>query len=50
MIVIGGDVAGFGVAMGNAIDECKEVSDHICGINEEDGVACFIEEFVLGVK
>lgn len=41
---------GIGVAMGNSISECKEVSNYVCGTNEEDGVAHFIEEFVLGEK
>jgi hypothetical protein len=30
---------GISVAMGNALDEVKGVSDHICGPNNEDGVA-----------
>lgn len=38
---------GFGVAMGNAIDELKEVADYVTLTNEEDGVAYAINEFVL---
>ena len=38
---------GVGVAMGNAIKECKEVSDYICKTNDEDGVANFINEFLF---
>ena len=41
---------GCGVAMENAISECKEVSNYICKSNEEDGVAHFIEENILGGK
>ena len=39
--------AGYGVAMDNAIDEVKEVADYICGPNTEDGVAEFIEKYIL---
>ena len=38
---------GVGVAMGNAIDEVKAVADYICDTNENDGVAKWIEEYVL---
>ena len=38
---------GIGVAMQNALDECKKVSNYICKSNDEDGVAHFIEEFIL---
>ena len=36
---------GFGVAMGNAIDEVKAVADEITATNEEDGVAQVIEKY-----
>ena len=36
--------AGIGVAMGGALDEVKAVADYVCGENEDDGVACWIEE------
>ena len=35
---------GAGVAVSNAIDEAKAVADYICGPNDEDGVAKWIEE------
>ncbi|HHT62691.1 MAG: Cof-type HAD-IIB family hydrolase [Bacillota bacterium] len=39
--------AGFGVAMGNAREELKQVADYVTGYNYEDGVAAAIEKFVL---
>ncbi len=39
---------GVGVAMGNAEDAIKEVADHITLTNEEDGVAKFLFENVIG--
>lgn len=41
------DVCGIGVAMGNAIDECKSVADYVCGDCDNDGAARWIEENVL---
>jgi len=38
---------GVGVAMNNAINECKTVADCICDTNENDGVAKWIEEKIL---
>lgn len=38
---------GTGVAMENAKDEVKEAADYIAGLNDEDGVARFIEAHVL---
>jgi len=35
---------GIGVAMSNAIDECKAAADYICGDCEDDGVARWLEE------
>ena len=40
--------AGCGVAMGNAKDEVKAVADYSTATNDEDGVALFIEEKILG--
>lgn len=40
-------MAGFGVAMGNAISELKEAADYVTRSNNEDGVAYAIEKFVL---
>ena len=39
--------AGIGVAMANATDQVKTVSDYITGTNDEDGVATFIEKYIL---
>lgn len=39
--------AGFGVAMGNAQDEIKQVADYITDTNNNDGVAKVIERFIL---
>ncbi|WP_321329800.1 HAD family hydrolase [uncultured Ilyobacter sp.] len=39
--------SGYGVAMGNAIEEIKNVSKYIADTNEKDGVAKFIEAYVL---
>ncbi|MGI5899192.1 MAG: HAD family hydrolase [Christensenellales bacterium] len=39
---------GFSVAMGNACDEVKEHADHIALSNDEDGVAIFLQEHLLG--
>jgi len=38
---------GIGVAVANAIDEVKVVSNHICASNDEDGVAKWLEEHLL---
>ena len=38
---------GTGVAVSNAITEVKEVADFICGSNDEDGVAHWIEDNLL---
>lgn len=36
-------VAGYAVAMGNAIDDVKQIADHITGPHHEDGVAQVLE-------
>jgi Cof subfamily protein (haloacid dehalogenase superfamily) len=41
------EFAGFGVAMGNAPDDIKEVADFVTDTNMNDGVAKVVEEFVL---
>lgn len=41
------NLAGLGVAMGNAIDELKEIADFITYSNNEDGVRHVLEKFVL---
>ena len=38
---------GIGVAMSNAICECKTAADYICDTNDNDGVAKFIESHLL---
>lgn len=40
-------LCGKGIAMSNAIAEVKEIADEVCGSNEEDGVAKWIEEKIL---
>jgi 5-amino-6-(5-phospho-D-ribitylamino)uracil phosphatase len=39
------EFAGYGVAMGNAIEEVKSVANELTKTNEEDGLAVFLEEF-----
>ncbi|OUM97611.1 MAG: hydrolase [Paenibacillaceae bacterium ZCTH02-B3] len=41
------EIAGLGVAMGNAVDTLKAIADYIAPTNNEDGVAHVIEKFVL---
>lgn len=41
------EMAGVGVAMGNAVEGIKEISDFITLTNEEDGIAYHLEKFVL---
>ena len=38
---------GIGVAVANAISEVKSAADHICDINDNNGVAKWLEENVL---
>lgn len=38
------EYAGTGVAMGNAIDELKNIANEVTITNEEDGIATFLEE------
>ena len=39
--------AGIGVAMGNAVDEVKNIAEYITSTNNEDGVARAIEKFIF---
>jgi Cof subfamily protein (haloacid dehalogenase superfamily) len=39
--------SGIGVAVANAIDEVKNAADYICGSNDDDGVAMWLDENVL---
>lgn len=41
------EVAGTCVAMGNAIDPIKDIADYITKSNNEDGIAYYLENFVL---
>lgn len=40
-------MCGIGVAMGNAIQEVKDIADDITLTNEEDGVAAYLEKRIL---
>ena len=40
---------GVGVAVGNAIDECKAVADWVCDTNDNDGVAKWLERHIFQV-
>ena len=42
------EVAGVGVAMGNAPQHVKQLADEVVRGHDEDGVAEAIERFVLG--
>lgn len=42
------EMAGIGVAMGNAEESLKEIADHVTLTNDEDGVAVAIERLVWG--
>lgn len=44
------EAAGFGVAMGNAVDALKESADYITLSNNDEGVKHVIEKFVLKSK
>lgn len=41
------EMAGVGVAMANAVDELKNIADHVTSSNDEDGIAKYLEEFVF---
>ena len=41
--------AGIGVAMGNAVQELKDIADHVTGTCDEDGVAKGIKTFCVGI-
>jgi len=42
------EYAGTGVAVANAFDEVKAAANHICDTNDNDGVAKWIDENILG--
>lgn len=39
--------AGHGIAMGNAIEKVKDVADAVTDTNDEEGIASFLESFLL---
>ena len=41
------EAAGTGVAMANAREDVKAMGFPLCGSNEEDGVARYIEQHIL---
>lgn len=41
------ECAGIGVAVGNAIDEVKNISDYVIGTNNQEGPANFLSEYLL---
>ena len=41
------ELAGFGVAMENGMEEVKEIADYVTDSNDDDGVAKAIEKFVF---
>lgn len=41
------ELCGMGIAMGNAIDAVREKADLVIGSNDEDGIAAFLESFIL---
>ncbi len=40
------DFAGVGVAMGNAIDELKNLADYVADTNEQDGISHFLTDYL----
>lgn len=44
------EFAGYGTAMANAAEICKEKAKYVTLSNEEDGVAVFVERYALGKK
>lgn len=57
IIVFGDDIndtemlktAGIGVAMGNAIDKVKDIADYITETNDNEGIATWINKYLLNV-
>ena len=39
--------AGIGIAMGNALDDVKAAADFVCDTNDNDGVAKWINRFLI---
>lgn len=40
-------LSGVGIAMGNAINEIKKSADIIIGSNDEDGIAVYLENYII---
>lgn len=41
-------LCGMGIAMGNAVQEVKDIADQVIGTNDDEGIADYlIEEFNL---
>ena len=40
-------LCGIGVAMGNSIEEVKQIADVVIGNNDEDGIAEYLERYHL---
>ncbi|MYL70255.1 Cof-type HAD-IIB family hydrolase [Halobacillus litoralis] len=40
------DYAGVGVAMGNAINELKDLANHVTHSNEDDGIGAFLDDYL----
>ena len=40
-------ICGIGVAMGNAVQEVKDIADVITLSNEEDGVAAYLKKWII---
>lgn len=43
-------LAGIGVAMGHAPQEVRDGADYVTGTNDEDGVGCAVQRFVLSPR
>ena len=41
------EAAGVGVAMGNAVSKIKEIADYVTLTNDEDGIAYYLDKFIL---
>lgn len=41
------DAVGWGVAMGNAVSELKEIADEVIGSNDEEGLSVFLGKLVI---
>lgn len=40
-------ICGIGVAMGNVVQEVKDIADDITLSNEEDGVAAYLKKWII---